>query len=250
MQPEKLLRGRCESRTARNFSMRFTPRQIVVRAQEAAYQLLATLEHDALVSRFLQSYAKEHNRAGVITQPPLYRDLMASIRREALLVMVTHVDELLPRRLGLGAPARTSAKTRALKRTGKRDARGSRKTSRTPGPAAITGRELSAHAASLNLFREEFLLALGRALRWTQDEFGEFARDYDLYEAIAARADAEQSTRGTRNFSSGPFVDRCGLLLDPSMLEQARRAAGRFQAQLHNATDAVLKKVLSARREN
>ena len=80
--------------------MRFTPRQIVVRAQETAYLLLATLDREALVSRFLQSYAKDQNRAGVITQPELYGDLMASVRREALLAMVTHVDEALPRRLG------------------------------------------------------------------------------------------------------------------------------------------------------
>jgi len=229
--------------------MRFTPRQIVIRAQETAYQLLATLDHEALVARFLQTYAKEHNRAGVM-QPPLYRDLMSSVRREALLVMVTHVDELLPRRLGLGAPAKTSGKRKARKGAGKRGARGSRGTANRPGPAAITGRELSAHAAALNLFREEFFLALGRALRWTQDEFGEFARDYDVYEAIAARAGTERSTGGARNYSTGPFVDRCGLLLDPSMLEQARRAAGRFQLQLHSATDAVLRKVLSTRREN
>jgi len=60
--------------------MRFTPRQIVVRAQETAYQLLAALDREALVARFLQSYAKDQNRAGVITQPALYRDLMASVR--------------------------------------------------------------------------------------------------------------------------------------------------------------------------
>jgi hypothetical protein len=228
-----------------NFAMRFTPRQIVVRAQETAYELLVALDHDAMVSRFLQSYAKEHNRGGVM-QPPLYRDLMSSIRREALLVMVTHVDEVLPQRLGLGSPA----KTKPRKAMGKRGARKPRN-SRAPVPTTVmTGRELSAQAEALNLFREEFLVALGRSLRWTEDEFGEFSRDYDLYEAITAREIAQRSARGARNFSSGPFVDRCGLLLDPSMLEQARRAAGRFQTQLYSAAERVLKKVLSARRLN
>ncbi len=230
--------------------MRFTPRQIVVRAQETAYQLLATLDREALVARFLQSYAKDQNRAGVITQPALYRDLMASVRREALLAMVTHVDEALPRRLGLGLPATAATKKRARKTTSKRDARGSLKKGPAARPASMTGRELAAHAAALNLFREEFIVALGRAMRWSEEEFGEFARDYDLYEAIASRAGTERSSGGARNFSSGPFVDRCGLLVDPSMLEQARRAAGRFQAQLQGAAERVLKKVFSTRRDN
>jgi hypothetical protein len=114
----------------------------------------------------------------------------------------------------------------------------------------MTGRELAAHAAVLDLFREEFIVALGRALRWSEEESGEFARDYDLYEATRSRAGAERSGGGTRNISSGAFVDRCGLLLDPSMLEQARRAAGRFQAQLQGAAEGVLKKVFSTRRDN
>jgi hypothetical protein len=230
--------------------MRFTPRQIVVRAQETAYQLLATLDREALVSRFLQSYAKDQNRTGVITQPALYRDLMASVRREALLAMVTHVDEALPRRLGLGLPSSAAHKKKARKSTSKRGAHGSRKKTPVARPASMTGRELSAHAAALNLFREEFIVALGRAMRWSEEEFGEFARDYDLYEAIASRAGTERSTGGAKSFSSGPFVDRCGLLIDPSMLEQARRAAGRFQAQLQATAEGVLKKVFSTRRDN
>ncbi|MFZ0910881.1 MAG: hypothetical protein WA766_09565 [Candidatus Acidiferrales bacterium] len=230
--------------------MRFTPRQIVVRAQETAYQLLATLDREALVARFLQSYAKDHNRMGVITQPAIYGDLMACVRREALLAMVTHVDEALPRRLGLGNPSKSAPKKKASKARGKRGTRGARKKSPAARPASMTGRELAAHAAVLNLFREEFIVALGRAQRWSEEESGEFARDYDLYEATRSRAGAERSGGGARNISSGPFVDRCGLLLDPSMLEQARRAAGRFQAQLQATAEGVLKRVFSARRQN
>jgi hypothetical protein len=233
-----------------NLAMRFTPRQIVVRAQETAYQLLAMLDREALVARFLQAYAKDHNRTGVITQPALYGDLMASVRREALLAMVTYVDEALPRRLGLGNPPASASKKKMLKASSKRGSRNSRKKVSATRPSAMTGRELAAHAAVLDLFREEFIVALGRALRWGEAESGEFARDYDLYEATRARAGSERSGGSTKNISSGPFVDRCGLLLDPSMLEQARRAAGRFQAQLQGAAEGVLKKVFSARRDN
>jgi len=209
------------------------------------------LDREALVARFLQSYAKDHNRTGVITQPALYGDLMASVRREALLAMVTYVDEALPRRLGLGNhPSAAAQKKKKLKASGKCGSRNSRKKVSATRPSAMTGRELAAHAAVLDLFREEFIVALGRALRWGEAESGEFARDYDLYEATRSRAGSERSGGSTKNISSGPFVDRCGLLLDPSMLEQARRAAGRFQVQLQGAAEGVLKKVFSARRDN
>jgi hypothetical protein len=260
--------------------MRFTPRQIVVRAREAAYLLLATLDHDAMVSRFLQNYAKEHNRGGVLTQPTLLRELMGSVRREALLAMVMHVDEALPHRLGIATrPDTTSAKqsvTPAAKSAAKKASRGAKgqlatrgtkskagmhgeknrsrgreadKKGRTP-PPAVSARERAAEAETLNLFREEFLVALGNSLRWSKEEFAEFARDYDLYQAIESRASAAQSSRGAKGAAAGAFVDRCGLLVDPSMLEQARRAAGRFQAQLDTAAEGVLKKVFSRRREN
>ena len=38
------------------------------------------------------------------------------------------------------------------------------------------------------------------------------------------------------------------MLLDPSLMEQARRAAGKFQAELNAAADRVLRKVFSRRR--
>jgi hypothetical protein len=45
-------------------------------------------------------------------------------------------------------------------------------------------------------------------------------------------------------------VDRVGLLLDPAMLEKARRAAGKFQSQLDATVDRILRTVFSLRRKN
>jgi hypothetical protein len=56
--------------------------------------------------------------------------------------------------------------------------------------------------------------------------------------------------RSARATASGPFVDRVALLLDPSLMEQARRAAGKFQLELNAAADRVLRKVFSRRRSN
>ena len=45
-------------------------------------------------------------------------------------------------------------------------------------------------------------------------------------------------------------MDRTALLLDPSLMEQARRAAGKFQMELNAAADRVLRGVFSRRRSN
>jgi hypothetical protein len=37
------------------------------------------------------------------------------------------------------------------------------------------------------------------------------------------------------------------LLLDPSLMEQARQAAGKFQLELNEAADRVLRKIFSRR---
>ena len=52
--------------------------------------------------------------------------------------------------------------------------------------------------------------------------------------------------RSARAITSGPFVDRTALLLDPSLMEQARRAAGKFQMELNTAADRVLRGIFFA----
>jgi hypothetical protein len=49
--------------------------------------------------------------------------------------------------------------------------------------------------------------------------------------------------------AEGPFVDRCALLLDPSMFEQARRAAGKFLGQLDALAEKSVKQAFSARQK-
>jgi len=104
----------------------------------------------------------------------------------------------------------------------------------------------------LDLFREEFFVALGQALEWTDEDAEEFWRDLGLYEQLgapAARGPA-RSGRAARAAASGPFVDRVGLVLDASLMDQARREAGKFQAELNSAADRVLQKVFSRHRAN
>lgn len=215
--------------------MRYRPRQLVVRAQEAAVLLLRGLERERLVARFLDAYAAEFNRPGQAAHPAQYRELLATIGREALLAMVVWVGHELPRRLadGLGAqkPRRpTRARSKSLL-----------KPAPTPSPRPAD--------EAIELFRDEFLVALAQALRWEDEEFEAFCRDLELYKELGT---GEPGARKSRRpaVASGPFVDRVGLLLDPSMLDKARHAAAKFQLQLHATAGAVLKKVFSRRREN
>ena len=101
----------------------------------------------------------------------------------------------------------------------------------------------------LDLFREEFFVALGQALSWSDEDAREFWRDLDVYRMLSHRG-SSRNVRRMASAASGPFVDRVALLLDPSLMEQARRAAGKFELEINGAADRVLRKVFSRHREN
>ncbi len=214
--------------------MPYRPRELVVRAREAASLLLATLRRDEMVARFLDLYAAEYRRPGRADQPGLYREQMETIRREAILAMVLRIEAALPARLKVSVSVR-GTKRPQKKKKGKKSARARTK----KRPAAL---ELA--IPFLDLFREEFFVALGQALDWNDSDAQEFWHDLELYEKLTGR----EPRRAARAAAAGPFVDRVALLLDPSLMEQARRAAGQFQTELHGAADRVLRKVFTRRR--
>lgn len=213
----------------------------MVRAREAAARLLATLDHDELVPRFLDMYAAENRRPGRADQPAHYREQLETIRREALLAMVLRAEAALPTRLKVHVTVRET-KWRVKPKKGKKSGKAKRskkKSTRKPG--------MDLAIPLLDLFREEFFVALGQALRWTDEDAQAFWHDLELYESLAA---SETRCSARRAIASGPFVDRTALLLDPSLMEQARRAAGKFQMELNSAADRVLRGVFSRRRTN
>jgi hypothetical protein len=216
--------------------MPFRPRELVVRAREAAIVLLRTLDRDEMVPRFLDMYAAEHRRPGRADHPGHYREQLETIRREAILTMVLRVEAALPRRLNVHVPVRSPA--RKTKR-GRQDA--AKKKRRGAGST------WEFDIPILDLFREEFFVALGQALEWTQRDAEEFWRDLELYEKLRS-ANARRLGRNARAVPTGPFVDRVAFLLDPSLMEQARRATARFETELDVAADRVLRTVLSRRR--
>lgn len=213
--------------------MPYRPRELVIRAREAAGVLLATLDRNEMVARFLDMYAAEHRRPGRADHPVFYREQLATIRRESILAMVLRIEAALPARL------RVSVTVRSVRRPPKKKKgrRGAKTKARKPQAA------LELAIPFLDLFREEFFVALGQALEWNNQDAEEFWRDLGFYELLSPR-------EKRRSAASGPFADRVALLLDPSLMEQARRAAGKFEVELQGAADRVLRKVFSRQRAN
>lgn len=165
------------------------------------------------MERFVDAYIAEFNRRGLKDHPARHRELLATLGREALLAMVVQVHAELPRYL-----------------TARR-------------PPVLRGAEVQVAEA----FRQELLAALGRAKSWGPADVEEFRRDAELYAQLTARTAKVKRQRKAADPVEGPFVDRCALLLDPSMLEEARRAAGEFFRELERAADETLRRVLRRR---
>lgn len=219
--------------------MPYRPRELVVRAREAAGLLLAALDREEMVARFLDMYAAEYRRPGRADHPFLYREQLLQIRREAILVMVLRIEAALPARLKISVAVR-GLKEPARAGKGSKKARGARK--KSP--------EMQLAIPFLDLFREEFFVALGQAMRWSDEEAEEFWRDLEVYEKLKNHEQRRGPAAGRGPVIAGPFVDRVGLLLDPSLMEQARREAAKFEVQLDAAADGVLRVVFSRRRAN
>lgn len=217
--------------------MPYRPRELVIRARDAAAMLLATLDRQELVPRFLDMYAAEFRRPGRADHPALYREQLQSIRREAILAMVLRIESSLPKRLKVSVTVRGARRAKAKKK-GKKTA----KAKRVAQPTLELG------IPFLDLFREEFFVALGQWLEWSEADAREFWRDLEFYEGLSAPArNSTNSGRGGKAPVSGPFVDRVGMILDPSLMEQARRQAAKFQSELNAAADRVLQRAFSRR---
>jgi hypothetical protein len=228
--------------------MPYRPRELVIRAREAATLLLSTLDRDELVPRFLDIYAAENRRPGRADAPALYREQLATIRREAILAMVLRAEAIFPSRLKVHVSVKTGGPARKKSgKAGKRGAKGKKKAA-PKKPTRKQGWDLA--IPLLDLFREEFFVALGQALRWSDDEAQAFWRDLDLYETLTAAEPKKKQSRTIRPAPSGPFVDRTAMILDPSLMDQARRAAAKFQSELNAAADKALRHAFARRRWN
>jgi hypothetical protein len=223
--------------------MPYRPRELVVRAREAAAVMLSALDRDEMVARFIDIYSAENRRPGRADQPVFYREQMQTIRRESILAMVLRIEAGLPARLKVDVTMRGMKRAKpASKKASKK------KTGRKSAKAALRKRGTMELAIPfLDLFREEFFVALGQYLEWSHGDALEFWRDLELYEKLSAKRPTHVSKRKAAAMAYGPFADRVAMLLDPSLMEKARRAAAKFQVELNAAADRILRRTFSRR---
>lgn len=195
-------------------SVAVTRELAALRAREAVRLLLGALQDSRMIARFVDDYASANNRRSLIAHAAAHRELLLNLRREALLAMCARLTAGLPRCIA--------------------------------GRAAV--KQLKpADAVAVDAFRAEFFVQMAAALKWTPEELEDFWSDLDVYAQIAARQATPMRAGSASRGAVGPFVDRCALLLDPSMFEQARRAAGKFLSELDVLAEKTLKQAFAAR---
>ena len=187
-----------------------------LRAREAVRLLLASLDEGRRMARFVDGYAAANDRRGLTAHAAAHRELIATVRREALLAVCARIIAGLPQYI----VGRANAKQLRL-----------------------------SDVDNVDAFRSEFFVQLAAALKWSPEELQDFWNDLDVYAQVASRQTAPMRAGGATRGAIGPFVDRCALLLDPSMFEQARRAAGKFLVELDALADATLKQAFASRRK-
>jgi len=193
----------------------FTRELAALRAREAVRLLLGALNDSRMVAHFVDGYAAAHDRRGLTAHAAAHRELILNIRREALLALCAQLIAGLPRRI-------TGRAGKAMK------------------PADVI---------AADAFRAEFFVQMAAALKWSEDDLEDFWSDLELYAQIAARQSAPMRSGSASRGAVGPFVDRCALLLDPSMFEQARRAAGKFLVELDALAEKTMKQAFAVRRK-
>ena len=179
----------------------------IAHASELAHLLVRATGPGELISRFVRSYAERYDRATLRNQPANLREMESTIGREALLVMAAEIRRVVPRAFASGPRASLSADD----------------------------------AAVAQAFFTEFMASLARAMAGSPQkavvEAETFQRDLEMYDLWTARRSWHGP--GLGGAPESPFPDRCALLLDPSMMEQARRASADFENELGKAAARI-----------
>lgn len=179
--------------------------------RELARQLLHALKAGRVASTFLESYAKQFDRPEATAHPERRRELEAMLDREMLLAMTSHIA-----RAAVANARRTSSR-------------------RTP----------RAHNSNPITFLRDLVAAIAKESDWTAGDAMEFRGDLEIYRRLTAAVASRASSTRSRIVVAGPFVDRCAILLDPSMIENASRAAGKLLLQLESQSENLFQEVFN-----
>ena len=181
-----------------------------------ANNMLAALDRGHVVADFVAGYIQEYDRHGIQGGAGRDRELAETIGREVILAMILEVEHALPGFFG--------KKLQSKLKEEEKD--------------------------SIQAFFQEWAASLSRAWNWNKEDRNHFRRDLALYSEFGARTNARQraAKRGKIPQEDSPFVGRVALLLDPSMLDQARRASRKFHAQAERLAQKLLKQTLQSGR--
>jgi hypothetical protein len=177
-----------------------------------ANNILAALAHDRIVHHFVAGYVDDYDRHGILGGPGREQELADTVGREILLAMIMEVHAAMPSFYGKKPKDKLK----------------------------------SDEADAIDAFFRELLAALARAQKWKGEDRQQFNRDLTLYSDFNARGETGGRTRrkGKLPEEEAPFVARVALLLDPSMLEEARRAARKFHGNVGQMARKLLRKTL------
>jgi hypothetical protein len=178
-----------------------------------ANNILGSLARDRIVAGFVARYVADHKRPGILGGPARDRELAETIGREIVLALIVETRSALPRFF------------------------------RKQSARKLNLDELEAMEA----FLRELLAALGRAQNWNAEDRQQFGRDLALYSDFSARREQRAGWRkkkGNVREEEAPFIARVALLLDPSMLEEARRSARKFYGSMAPLARKLLRKTL------
>ncbi|MGH9680934.1 MAG: hypothetical protein ACRD4Y_13380 [Candidatus Acidiferrales bacterium] len=180
-----------------------------------ANNMLAALQHGRVVSKFIAAYVEEYGRQGIQGGPARDLELAETIGREAMLAMILEVERVLPGFFG----------------------------------KKQTGKLKPEEKAAMEAFFHEWAASLARAWDWSKEDRNQFRRDLTLYSefAVRRRTTGNAVKRGKAPEEDPPFVGRVALLLDPSMIEQARRASRKFCGEVNRLAQTLLRQTLGSR---
>jgi hypothetical protein len=177
-----------------------------------ANNIFTALSRGRVIEVFVASYVAQYDRRGILGGPSRDRELSETIGREVVLAMIVEVRNALPRFFG--------KKMRASLKEEEKEA--------------------------IDAFFRELQASLDRVWAWNAEDRREFRRDLALYSDFADGQAALANTRkrGKLREEESPFVGRVALLLDPSMLDQGRRAARKFHGDAERLAQKLLTQTL------
>ncbi|MFZ0820888.1 MAG: hypothetical protein WAM91_12525 [Candidatus Acidiferrales bacterium] len=188
--------------------------------RELARRIVAEMSRAKFAPTLLDGYAREFNRADVVAHPERRRELEGILSREILLAIAARIALKLEER-------NTPRRGRGIRRRAR--------------PSLLW---------NAGTFIRELAAAISRESGWTLGDSVEFQGDLQIYLSLSKQPASPRSASSRNQVARhrSPFVDRCAIVLDPSMLENASRAAAKLLLRIDSLADHLSEESLKPTR--